>query len=361
MTPTISHAEFELARLAGRAHAVLTGNGTTALWASLSALELPAGAPVVYPDITCETAVNAAIFAGLTPVFADVGAVTAAPTADQLAATARTARAHAVVPTHIFGRVDPRPVPIDLPTVVDAAQSQVTHASLRAGTLAVLSFGPGKQLDLGGGGAVFTDDARLADSVRELVSTLPADPDTAEAERGELTLGLVDLGRRHPEGSRAHANGRSDLLRTHRLGFLCAPAADLPSRLRNALPGHARAVQRQRAVARLLRERLGAIPGVQALDLGPLDAPWRLTFQIAVGRDAAASALTRGGLRVSRLFPPVHRLLGQPDADYPVATALAQRLLNLDLRHLGFEPVIAVDRAEAGLTEAIAQECHHAS
>jgi dTDP-4-amino-4,6-dideoxygalactose transaminase len=356
-------AERTLAAASGRAHAVLTGNGTTALWAALAALDLPDGAAVVYPTITCETAVNAAVFAGLRPVFADVDPATAAASIARLTDAARRHDAGVIVPTHIFGRVDSTAGtdagPPDLPRIVDAAQSAGTAACVGDGRAAVLSFGPGKQLDLGGGGALLTDDPVFASNVRDLLSTLPGDAGEAERLRGAYMLDLVRIGREHPEGTRAHADQRIASLREHRHGYLRPVPAELPARLTAALPARARDLDRRRAVAWLLRDRLSGLPGLQPLDLGPRQTPWRLTLQVATGRDDAAAALTRAGLRTSRLFSPVHRLFGEPDADFPDACAVADRLLNLDLAHLGAPPAEAADRAVEALTAITTRELDH--
>jgi dTDP-4-amino-4,6-dideoxygalactose transaminase len=359
MSAARDQAERALAAATGRSHAVLAGNGTTALWAALAALDLPAGARVVYPDLTCETAVNAAVFAGLTPVFCDVGLATATPTAAQLAATARLLGADAMVPTHLFGRVAPVPAEEERPVLVDAAQTDATAASVQGGAAAILSFGPGKQVDLGEGGALLTDDASLACAVREWLATLPAADAAAESARGQLAVDLVALGRTSTPGSREHAAGRLDLLRRHRLGYLRPPSPALPDALLAALPDMERKRRQRRAIAWLLRDRLATCPGVQAVDLGPDQAPWRLTVQLARDRDAAAAALTAAGIRTSRLFPPVHRLFGEPDADFPVACAVAARLLNLDLDHLGAAPAVAADRAAAALAVASRRELDH--
>ncbi len=56
----------------GKNHCYLVGSGTTALYAGLKALKLPKKSRVVIPNICCPDVAYAAIWAGLTPVFADV-------------------------------------------------------------------------------------------------------------------------------------------------------------------------------------------------------------------------------------------------------------------------------------------------
>ena len=68
----IEDLESRIARQFEKDHCVLVGSGTTALYVSFCASGLAQGANVLYPDFTCETAFNAAIFANLNPLFCDI-------------------------------------------------------------------------------------------------------------------------------------------------------------------------------------------------------------------------------------------------------------------------------------------------
>ena len=68
----IAAAEDAVARWFGRERALLVGSGTAAITLLLEALGLPRNSKVLYPDTICDTAVNAAVCAGLEPAFADV-------------------------------------------------------------------------------------------------------------------------------------------------------------------------------------------------------------------------------------------------------------------------------------------------
>jgi dTDP-4-amino-4,6-dideoxygalactose transaminase len=304
----MSRAEHRLADAAQRREAVLTGNGVTALWSVLTALGLPAGARVLLPDLACERGPGAVALAGLDPIFADVRPETATPSPAALAVAAAAQGARAVIPTHLFGRHGRLPTPDpDCPQIVDATQCGIAPRSLAGGAAAVVSFGPGRQLDLGGGGAVLTDDPDLAAEVRAVVA------------------GLGDGGD----------------------GILRAVPSWLDTRLTIALARHRDARRRRRARGRLLREALAALPGLYPLDLPEPDVPWRVTVRIPGRRDAVKRALERAGFAPTALFAPLHRLTGRSDREYPCATLLAAQLLNLDPARLGDDPVAAARHAAA--------------
>src|SRR3954470_22094111 len=64
--------EQTIARISGRAHAMLAPRATTALVALLRALELPPGSEVLMPVSLCANPAYAVRWAGLRPLFADV-------------------------------------------------------------------------------------------------------------------------------------------------------------------------------------------------------------------------------------------------------------------------------------------------
>ena len=302
----MSRAEHGLADAAQRREAVLAGNGLTALWSVLTVLDLPAGAPVLLPDLAAERLAGAVALAGLSPIFVDVREQTGMPTSADLAVAAASHSARAMVRCHLFGRRGRLPTPDpDCPQIVDATQCGVTARGLAGGLAAVLSFGPGRQLDLGTGGAVLTDDPALAREARARIQGLERDG----------------------------------------AGILRAAPPWLDARLTVALAGHREDRRRRRARAQILREDLAALPGITPLDLADEDVPWRVSLRVADRRAAVQRALAAAGLAPSTLVAPLHRLTGRADGEFPVASALAAELVALDPTRLGEDPVATVRRA----------------
>ena len=172
--------EAALATYVGTAHAVAVGSGTAALTLALMGAGIGRGDEVVLPANTFFATAEAVVAAGATPVPADVDPETAAIDPESVAASV-TSRTAAVIAVHLYGHpVDPdrlRSVAAGrhLFLLEDAAQAMgAAWGGRRVGSLgdaAACSFFPTKVLGgLGEGGAVTTDDPRLAERVRLLRS-----------------------------------------------------------------------------------------------------------------------------------------------------------------------------------------------
>ena len=176
----VEELERAFAASCGAAHAVGVASGTDALELSLRALGVGAGDEVITAANTCVPTVAGIEASGATPVLVDVDEATLTLDPAELAG-ATTARTRAVVPVHLYGQcADVEAIAAHarehgLAIVEDAAQAHgAARGGRRAGTLAAaaaFSFYPTKNLGaLGDGGAVVTDDASVADAVRELRS-----------------------------------------------------------------------------------------------------------------------------------------------------------------------------------------------
>ena len=173
--PEVAAFEREFARYLGVGHVVGVANGTDALTIALRAIGVGPGDEVVVPSFTFYASAEAIIPTGATPVFCDVDYETANVTRETVRA-ALTPRTKAVIAVDLFGV--PAPVgeirdATGLPVVEDAAQAAgASTAGARAGslgTLATFSFFPSKNLPcFGDGGAIATDDERIADAARVL-------------------------------------------------------------------------------------------------------------------------------------------------------------------------------------------------
>jgi dTDP-4-amino-4,6-dideoxygalactose transaminase len=177
-------AEIEdvLSRHFNRRHCVLTNRGTTALTAALHALDRPAGSHALFPAVMCSIPVFAARFAGWTPIFADVNLTDANFDLNSVERAMKAGGVGAAVPVHMFGKPDDLDALSALcdhygaDLIEDVALSMGAHYKGRPlgtfGRVSCLSF-VRKMLPLDMGGAVLTDDPRLADRARTFVSGLP--------------------------------------------------------------------------------------------------------------------------------------------------------------------------------------------
>ena len=172
--------EEQFARFIGAKHCIGTGNGLDALSIILRAYRhlegWAEGDEVIVPANTFIAALLAITEAGLTPVLAEPSPIDYLPDVKKLPALI-TPRTRAIMPVHLYGRVcDMRSInqiarEHGLRIIEDAAQA---HGAMlqgqRAGHLgdaAAFSFYPAKNLGcLGDGGAITTDDDRLANLCR---------------------------------------------------------------------------------------------------------------------------------------------------------------------------------------------------
>ncbi|MBV9079254.1 MAG: DegT/DnrJ/EryC1/StrS aminotransferase family protein [Methylobacteriaceae bacterium] len=182
--PEVRQLEADLASFCSAEHVVSCGNGTDALALVLMALEVKPGDAILCPSFTFAATAEVVAWLGAVPVFVDVDEETFNLDLRSLAAGLTTARERGlrtvgVIPVDLFGQ----PADYDalaafceregLWMLCDAAQSfGASYGGRRLGTFGIAtttSFFPAKPLGCyGDGGAIFTQDAALADTLRSL-------------------------------------------------------------------------------------------------------------------------------------------------------------------------------------------------
>jgi dTDP-4-amino-4,6-dideoxygalactose transaminase len=176
--PAVEKFESAFAEFCEVQHAVGVGNGTDALTLALAALDIGAGDEVIVPANSFVATAEAVVRAGATPVFVDVDPHTYNVDANQIEDRITT-RTRALIPVHLYGQpADMEPIldiarRCDLRVIEDAAQAHgARYRGRRVGSIgdaACFSFYPAKNLGAcGDGGAVVTNDSRIADAVRRL-------------------------------------------------------------------------------------------------------------------------------------------------------------------------------------------------
>ncbi len=176
--PELEAFEAELAAASGTAAAVGVGTGTDALALILRALEIGPGDEVITTPLSAAYTALAIMMVGARPVFADIDPerLTIDPEAVAAAVTPKTA---AIMPVHLYGQAADMTPLLEiaarhhLAVVEDACQAHLTTYEGRpVGTMGVaggLSFYPTKNLGaLGDGGAIITNDRRLAERLKRL-------------------------------------------------------------------------------------------------------------------------------------------------------------------------------------------------
>ena len=188
--------ETELAAACGVKHAVAMVNGTAALEVALRVVGVEPGSEVLLPSLTFVATANAVSHLNAVPHFVDVEDRSLGIDSDALVRHLKKVgrqtggrlfnketgrRISAIIPVHVFGH----PVAMDdlnavantfdLPVIEDAAEALGSQYKQKQcgslGSAGAFSFNGNKIITTGSGGAVVTNDSRIADLARHLSST----------------------------------------------------------------------------------------------------------------------------------------------------------------------------------------------
>lgn len=177
--PVLERFEDRFAERAGVEHAVGVSSGTAALLLALRAGGVEAGDDVFVPGHTFFATASPVLALGAEPRFVDIDPDTYTMDPDELAAAVdAAANPSAVIPVHIYGGMADmasiRSVADehDLFVLEDACQAHFAdrdgETAGAAGDAGAFSFYPSKNMTVAGdGGMVTTDDADLAERMRE--------------------------------------------------------------------------------------------------------------------------------------------------------------------------------------------------
>jgi len=210
--PAVERFEQALANYCGAKHAIAVANGTAALHVAMLAAGIKAGDRVLTSANTFLASANCAEFVGATADFADIDPRTYNVTTETLEAAWKP-DVKAVIPVDFAGQ------PCDMPAIAGLARSRgaaiIEDASHAIGSqfqhdgrwykvgshpwadMTTFSFHPVKTITTGEGGAILTNDDRLAERCRLFRShgmvrgeTTDCRPQTADHKLQDEALGL---------------------------------------------------------------------------------------------------------------------------------------------------------------------------
>lgn len=324
----------------------LVSSGTSALIVTLKALKALSPRPeVVIPAYTCPSVAAAAIEAGLQPVLCDVEPATLDYDARLLERTIN-AQTLCVVAHHLFGvpsnvaRIRRLCRQHDAFVVEDAAQAMGVSVGGRwVGTLGdagIFSFGRGKNITCGSGGAIVTSSGRIAGAIAREYRQLPSPTLSEDLETLlQLTLMAVFV--------RPHLYWVPAGLPFLKLGETVYPTEVRPRQIGGAAAGVLRNWTRRLNRANRIRSTNAAC-FVQSLALRPPAGsrhPY-LRLPLVMAHAAAKRDLCRRsrrkGLGVSAAYPMAVNEIPEirplfAGATFPGAQRLAQRLVTLPTHH----------------------------
>ena len=309
----VSDFEQAFAEFSGVEHCIGVANGTDALEMVARGLGIGPGDEVIVPANTFIASALAITRAGATPVFVDSDAEYDLIDVSQVKQKL-TERTRAVMAVDLYGQIAPFEelkdalAGTDVFLIEDAAQSQGARRSGATaggfGAGAGTSFYPGKNLGAyGDAGAVLTNDAGLAERVRNLRNY----------------GGTVKY--HHPE---LGFNSRMDTLQ----------AVVLNAKLKRLAGWN----EQRRRAASLYSELLAGESRIALPKVMPgNESVWHLYVVRVPERDRVLAALHEGGVGAGIHYPipchlqGVYEGLGHHKGDFPVAESTADRILSLPL------------------------------
>ncbi|MBX3637289.1 MAG: DegT/DnrJ/EryC1/StrS family aminotransferase [Rubrivivax sp.] len=341
MGPEVAELEAALAAFTGARHCITVASGTEALLIALMALDLRPGDEVITTPFTFAATAETIVLAGAKPVFVDIEPDTCNIDA-ALVEAAVTPRTKAIMPVSLYGQVadmdaiNAIAARHGLAVIEDAAQSFGAvyrgRRSCALSTFGATSFFPSKPLGCyGDGGALFTDDDRLAQAAREI---------RVHGQSARYTHTRLGVG------------GRMDTLQ-------CAVVLAKLERFGWEL-------EQRRALGARYHALLAGVPGVQRLAVrDDRDCVWAQYTVFVDDRDGVAARLKAAGIPTAVHYPrPLHHQPAYaahccPDC-CPHSIAAARRVLSLpmsaDLGEADQDRVVqALRAATAGLAPVAVQ------
>ena len=323
--PFLDRLEGAFADYVGTRHAVAVSSGTAGLHLCVRAAGVADGDEVITTPFSFIASANCLLYERATPVFVDIDETTfnLDPALVEAAVTKRT---RAVLPVHVFG--EPCEMDAlgaicrdrDLTLIEDACEAVgAEYRGRKIGTFgkaAVFAFYPNKQMTMGEGAIITTDDADWAGLLRSLRNQ-------GRAEAGAW-LSHERLGYNYRLDEMSAALGLSQL---RRLDALLA---------------------RRDAVAGLYDAHLHRVPGVSLRGPTPSTArrsrfAYVIQLHPGVDRDRVIDQLEREGIPTRVYFSPIHlqpfyrERFGFSEGDFPVAERVAASTLALPF-HANLSP-----------------------
>jgi dTDP-4-amino-4,6-dideoxygalactose transaminase len=344
----VARRTAEVATTLGARHVFLVSSGKAALTLVLRALSLlrPGKTEVVVPAYTCYSVPSAVVSAGLRPVPADVAPETLDFSREALRRVVGPSTL-CVLPDHLFGR------PADLEfqaglcretatfLVEDAAQALGGMYQGKwlgtVGDAGVFSFGRGKNVTCGSGGAIVTDSDALAGALRRSVGMLP-DPPAADGflewHKVALTVPWIRPSCYWlPAGLPFLGLGETRYQETFPIFRLSGARAGLLHRWRSNLAAGNAA---RRANARYYLDHL---PGTRSVDRSVAFLRFPVLLESSRKRESVLGLSRRWGLGISAMYPAAVDQIpelqsGMQGAPCPAARDVARRLVTLPTHHL---------------------------
>ena len=324
MGPRTEEFEDAFGEYARVGHCVAVSSCTAALHIACKGAGLGPGDEAVVPSVTFVATPNAVAYTGARPVFAEIAGLERPWLSVETVERALTDRTKAILPVSYGGHAGEiealRGLAEDrgIAMIEDAAHGAGSwlgeHHLGTFGLAGAISFSSGKNLGIGEGGVLLTDDGGMAEHARAM-------------RWHGVTASIWD---RHRSGSAQY--GVSELGFNYRIDD---PRSALALSRLGRLEGENR---RRGAIDSFYRDQLEGEPGLAIV--GPEAQGARASYSVfaivldeEVDRDGFRAALTDRGVQTSVHFPPAHRfeLYAGGGEELPLTDAYAGRTVSLPI------------------------------
>lgn len=323
MGPMVEQFENRLAEYIGCKYAIAVNSGTSGLHTCVIASGIEAGDRVITTPFSFVASSNCILYERAIPVFVDIDPKTLnidpQKVDDKLRELeANAVHAKAILPVHVFGQ------PCDMSTIMDMANRRgivviedaceaigAEYGDKKAGTFgraSVFSFYPNKQITLGEGGIIVTDDEQFAELCRSIRNQ--------GRDTSNTWLNHIRLGYNYRLDELSAALGVAQLERIDEI------------------------LEKRHAVATLYSECLAGIQGVTIPYVAPQTTRmswfvYVIQLSYALDRDAVMTELQARGIPTRPYFTPIHLQkfyqadLGYREGDFPITEEVASSTLAL--------------------------------
>lgn len=323
-----------------REHCALVGSATIGLALALQAVGVQ-GKFVAVPNSVCLNVPLAVIYAGGIPVYCDIDSETLGLSVKSLRRC--MPRPVAAIAVHAYGgvcRIEEiadycRGAGIFLIEDLAMAQGATSHGQLvgQFGDCAVLSFGSGKIIDAGGGGALLTDDRSFAEAVGRLDGGLPRRTEADERKLDGFSRYHTQFYNMHyGVDLESHASGFLGMATSLKPAFLSRPdwRTDYVAAQLAVLK---ESIRRREHLAHRLHDAFDDTADNLVVHRPPEGSVyWRFNVFIRSGRNRVLKTLLAERCLISSWFPPADMFLGgrrQSGAETPISDRVGDEILNI--------------------------------
>lgn len=294
------------------------GNGATALYAALKAVNC-SGQYVAISSTTCPTAIAAIYASSNRPYFVDIELERFGLDPEKLESV--LPEVGAVVAIHNYGI----PCKIDaikrycvnhsIPLIEDCAQAEgATYDNLTVGSfgdISVFSYGSGKIISAGGGGAAITNDPELSERINSIHKELPIETDTRTHDEVSLFYKFF-YNQLYPDRLEPYRAVFTALLTECGSRILTRHNLAFDVLISEGWRGLNTNIQSRLQKAELYKALLKGAEHIKVLEFPAGSAPWRFNLHLDFGlRQFVLKRMLQARDNVSSWYPDISQFLSQ--------------------------------------------------